>query len=217
VLVLDAAQSVPHLPTDVLELDCDFLAFSGHKLGGPGGAGVLYGKAERLAELDWYLHGGGTVEQVVQGRPEPRGLPWRLEAGTSALEAVVGMGAAIDFLQDIGLENVEAHVCALYQYARARLADIRGARLVGQSLSPVAGHAGPLSFTIPDVPAHLIARALSDGHGICVRSGYHCAQPLHEHLGFPPSIRISFYIYNQPWEIDRFVEALAQILAHGRL
>jgi cysteine desulfurase/selenocysteine lyase len=217
VLVLDAAQSVPHLATDVLELDCDFLAFSGHKLGGPAGAGALYGKAERLAQLDWYLHGGGTVEQVVQGVPVPRQAPWRLEAGTPALEAVVGMGAAIDFLQDIGLENIEAHVCALYQYARARLAGIRGARLIGQPLSPVAGHAGPLSFTVPDVPAHLIARALSDGHGICVRSGYHCAQPLHEHLGSPPTVRISFYLYNQPWEIDRFFEVLAQILAHGRL
>ena len=185
----------------------------------PGRAGPPSdGKAgSRPPQLDWYLHGGGTVEQVVQGTPVPRQAPWRLEAGTPALEAVVGMGAAIDFLQDIGLENIEAHVCALYQYARARLAGIRGARLIGQPLSPVAGHAGPLSFTIPDVPAHLIARALSDGHGICVRYGYHCAQPLHEHLGSPPTVRVSFYLYNQPWEIDRFFEVLAQILAHGRL
>jgi cysteine desulfurase/selenocysteine lyase len=215
VLVLDAAQSVPHLPTDVLELDCDFLAFSGHKLGGPGGSGVLYGKAERLAELDWYLHGGGTVEQVAQGIPQPRQVPWRFEAGTPALEAVVGLGAAIDFLQDIGLENVEAHVCALYRYARSRLAEVRGARLVGPE-SPTAGHAGPLSFTFPDAPAHMIARALSDGHGICVRSGYHCAQPLHEFLELPPTVRASFYLYNQPWEIDRLFEALAQVRAHGR-
>jgi cysteine desulfurase/selenocysteine lyase len=215
VLVLDAAQSVPHLPTDVLELDCDFLAFSGHKLCGPSGVGVLYGKAERLAELDWHFQGGGTVEQVVQGVPQPRQAPWRFEAGTPAIEAVIGLGAAVDYLQEIGLENVEAHVRTLYALARARLKLVRGARVVGPE-AVGDGHAGPLSFTVAGVPAHLIARALSDGHGICVRSGYHCAQPLHEHLGVPPTVRLSFYLYNTPEEVDLVFAALAQVLAHGR-
>jgi cysteine desulfurase/selenocysteine lyase len=215
VLVLDAAQSVPHAPIDVLNLDCDFLVFSGHKVCGPSGIGVLYGKAERLAELSWYLHGGGTVEQVTHGTPGPRQAPWRFEAGTPAIEAAVGLGAAIDYLLAIGLENVEGHVRLLHDHARGRLVGLPGARLLGPEV-PADGHAGPVSFTLADIPAHLLARALSDSHGICVRSGYHCAQPLHEHLGFPPTLRISFALYNQPREIDLCFEALAQILSHGR-
>jgi cysteine desulfurase/selenocysteine lyase len=215
VLVLDGAQAIPHTPTDVLELDCDFLAFSAHKMCGPSGVGVLYGKAERLAELDDYLQGGGTVEQVVQGTPQPKQPPWRFEAGTPPIEAVVGLGAAVDYLQTIGLEDVQAHVRLLYRQARERLRAVPGARLLGPQ-DPADGHAGPLSFVVANTPSHLIARALSDGHGICVRSGFHCAQPLHEHLGWPPTVRLSFYLYNQPWEIDLVFETLAQILAHGR-
>jgi cysteine desulfurase/selenocysteine lyase len=215
VLVLDGAQSVPHTPTDVLALDCDFLAFSGHKMCGPSGVGALYGKAERLAELDWYLHGGGTVEQVVQGTPQPKQAPWRFEAGTPAVEAAVGFGAAVDYLQAIGLEVVQAHARQLYAQARERLRAVPGARLLGPQ-PPPAGHAGPLSFVVGNTPSHLIARALSDSHGICVRSGFHCAQPLHEHLQWPPTVRLSFYLYNQPWEIDLFFELLGQVLSHGR-
>jgi cysteine desulfurase/selenocysteine lyase len=215
VLVLDGAQSVPHTPVDVLDLDCDFLAFSGHKLGSPSGVGVLYGKAERLAELDWYLRGGGTVEQVNHGVPQRRPAPWCFEAGTPAIEAAVGLGSAITYLEEIGLDRIQAHVCALYQQARARLAEIPGARLLGPQ-NPGEGRAGPLSFTLPRTPAHLLARALSDAHGICVRSGYHCAQGLHESLGFAPTLRLSFYVYNQPFEIDLAFEALAKVLSHGR-
>jgi cysteine desulfurase/selenocysteine lyase len=215
VLVLDGAQSVPHCPIDVLELGCDFLAFSSHKMCGPSGVGVLYGKAERLAELDGYLSGGGTVEQVVGGAAEPKQPPWRFEAGTPPIEAVIGLGAAVDYLQEVGLENVEGHVRRLYAQARQRLQTLPGVRILGPSAAE-RGCAGPLSFTIPNTPSPLIARALSDGHGICVRSGYHCAQPLHESLRFPPTVRLSFSLYNQPWEIDHFFEALAQILSHGR-
>ena len=174
VLVLDAAQSVPHLETDVLELACDFLAFSGHKLGGPGGAGVLYGKAERLAELDWYLHGGGTVEQVVQEPPAARLgplAPWRREPPPWRLSWAWERA------------STSLHGTSAWRTSRRTSAPSTrapepgwpasaGRAPIGQPLSPVAGHAGPLSFTIPDVPAHLIARALSDGHGSCVRSGY---------------------------------------------
>jgi cysteine desulfurase/selenocysteine lyase len=212
VLVVDAAQSVPHAPIDVQELGCDFLAFSGHKMCGPSGVGVLFGKAERLAEIDWYLRGGGTVEEVASGIPKVKQSPWRFEAGTPAIEGVVGLGAAVDYLQTIGPENVEAHGRQLYQQARARLEALPGARLLG---TPIEGLTGPLSFTVANVPSHLLARALSDAWGICVRSGYHCAQGLHEQLRAPPSLRLSFYLYNQPWEIDLAFEALECTLRPG--
>jgi cysteine desulfurase/selenocysteine lyase len=212
ILVVDAAQSAPHTPLDVQELDCDFLAFSGHKLGGPSGVGVLYGKAERLAQLEGYPQGGGTAEEVVGGIGRARPAPWRFEAGTPAIEAVVGLGAAVTYLQGIGPENVEAHCQRLRQQAWERLREMPGVRVLGPHSGCDAG-AGPLSFTVADVPSHLIARSLSDSAGICVRSGYHCAQPLHEQLRSPPSVRLSFYLYNQPWEIDRFFEALGRLLA----
>jgi cysteine desulfurase/selenocysteine lyase len=213
-LVVDAAQSAPHLPLDVQELGCDFLAFSGHKLGSPAGVGVLYGRAERLAELDWYLHGGGTVEEVAGGVPKARQAPWRFEAGTPAIEAVVGFGAALDYLQGIGLERVEAHCRELYELARRRLRAVAGLSFLG---GPDAGEGrtGPLAFTLAGTLSHMLARTLSDVSGICVRSGYHCAQPLHEHFRSPPSVRLSFYLYNQPWEIDLFVEALERIRSGG--
>ena len=214
VLVVDAAQSAPHLPIDVQELGCDFLAFSGHKMGGPSGVGVLFGKAERLAELDWYLHGGGTVEEVAHGIPTAKQAPWRFEAGTPAIESVVGFGAAIDYLQAIGLECVDAHCRALYRRALGRLRAVPGVRLLGDR-DGGEGRTGPLSFVAANSPSHLIARALSDAWGICARSGYHCAQSLHEHLQSPPSLRLSFALYNQPWEIDLFVEALDRILSQG--
>ena len=212
-VLLDAAQSVPHVPIDVQELDCDFLAFSGHKLGSPAGVGVLYGKAERLAELDWYLRGGGTVEEVVGGVPKARSAPWRFEAGTPAVEAVIGLGAAVDYLQAVGPDRVEAHCRALRAHARERFAALPGVRLLG---SPgVTGLSGPLSFTVAHALSHMLARGLSDSAGICVRSGYHCAQPLHEALGSPPSVRVSFAAYNQPWEIDRCAEAVARLAARA--
>jgi cysteine desulfurase/selenocysteine lyase len=211
VLVVDGAQSVPHVPVDVHELGCDYLAFSGHKMGGPSGIGVLFGKAERLAELDWYLQGGGTVEEVAAAGPKARQAPWRFEAGTPAIEGAIGLGAAVDYLQAIGLEEVEAHCRHLHRLARTRLQTVRGVRLLGET----TGASGPISFTLTNVLSHMVARALSDAWGICARSGYHCAQPLHEHLHAPPSLRLSFYLYNQPWEIDRFFEALDRILPKG--
>jgi cysteine desulfurase/selenocysteine lyase len=212
ILVVDAAQSAPHMPVDVQELDCDFLAFSGHKLGGPSGVGVLYGKAERLAELEGYPQGGGMAEEVIGGIGRARHAPWRFEAGTPAIEAVVGLGAAVTYLQTIGPEKVEAHCRLLRQLARERLREMPGVRVLGPLSGSDAG-SGPLSFTVADVPSHLIARSLSDSAGICVRSGYHCAQPLHEQIQSPPSVRLSFYLYNQPWEIDYFFEALRRLLA----
>lgn len=215
ILVVDGAQSVPHLPVDVLELGCDFLAFSSHKMYGPSGVGVLYGKAERLVELDWYLHGGGVVEEVAAGVPKARLSPWRFEAGTPAIEGVIGFGAAIDYLQAIGMEQVESHCRHLNSLARKRLLTVPGVRLLGV-VDAEEQPTGPISFTVGNMLSHMVARALSDAWGICVRSGYHCAQPLHEHLRTPPSLRVSFGLYNQPWELDLFFEALDRILHHTK-
>jgi cysteine desulfurase/selenocysteine lyase len=214
-LVVDAAQSVPHLPVDVRELGCDFLAFSGHKMGGPSGVGVLYGRAERLAELDWYLSGGGTVEEVASGVPKAKQAPWRFEAGTPAIESVVGLGAAVDYLQSIDPECVETHCRLLRRQARRCLQTVAGVRVVGDQTADNEP-SGPLSFTVANTLSHMIARALSDAWGICARSGYHCAQPLHEHFHSPPSLRLSFALYNQPWEIELFFDALDQILYQGQ-
>jgi cysteine desulfurase / selenocysteine lyase len=214
ILVVDGAQSVPHLPIDVQELGCDFFAFSGHKVGGPTGVGVLYGKAERLAELDWYLMGGGTVEEVAAGLPKARQSPWRFEAGTPAVEATVGLGAAVDYLQAVGPERVQTHCRLLRQRACQQLQRIRGVCMLGNAHAE-DGFSGPLSFTVANTLSHMVARGLSDAWGICVRSGYHCTQPLHEHLGSPPSLRLSFAMYNQPWEIDCFLEALTALLSRA--
>jgi cysteine desulfurase/selenocysteine lyase len=215
VLVVDGAQSVPHRPIDVQELGCDFLAFSGHKMCGPSGVGVLYGKAERLAELEWHLRAGGTVEGVTHGEPRPRQPPWRFEAGTPPIEGVVGLGAAVDYLRAVGLEEIDTHCRALRAEALRRLQGLPGARVLGGAGDEDGG--GPLSFTVPGAPAHTLARGLSDRFGICVRSGHHCAEPLHESLRSPPSLRLSFYLYNQPWEIGHFFEALGRLLiAAGR-
>lgn len=213
ILVLDGAQSVPHEPIDVHELDCDFLAFSSHKMCGPSGSGALYGKAEQLARLDWHLHGGNTVESVQRGMPIAKQPPWRFEAGTPAIEAAVGFGAAATFLQEIGLDRIAAHHRILRRQAVGGLQKIPGVALVGSRSA--ADQCGPLSFTVTGAPAHLLARILSDRHGICVRSGFHCAQPLHEALQLSASVRLSTYLYNQPWELGAFFEALAATVSLG--
>jgi cysteine desulfurase/selenocysteine lyase len=213
-LVLDGAQSVPHRAIDVQELDCDLLAFSSHKMCGPSGVGILYGKAERLAELDWYLRGGGTIERIEQGVPVSKQAPWRFEAGTPPIEAVVGLGAAVVYLQQIGLERIEAHNRVLRRMALKRLQALPGMNILGPRED---ASAGPLSFTLDGTSAHVVARSLSDGYGICIRSGFHCAQPLHDQLHSTPTARLSFYLYNQPSDLDRLFEALTSILKVRRL
>ena len=210
ILVLDGAQSVPHSVVDVQELDCDFLAFSSHKMCGPSGVGILYGKAERLAEIDWYLRGGGTIERIDQGIPVSKQAPWRFEAGTPAIEAVVGLGAAAAYLQQIGLDRIEAHNRALRQMAWDGLRGLPGVGVLGP---PGAAAAGPISFTVAGTSAHVLARTLSDGYGICIRSGFHCAQGLHDQLSLTPTGRLSFYLYNQRFDLGFLFEALNAILS----
>jgi cysteine desulfurase / selenocysteine lyase len=216
ILVLDAAQSVPRRPVDVRRIDCDFLAFSGHKLGGPAGIGVLYGKAGRLAELGWHFRGGSTVEGVEKGGTSvvPRAIPWRLEAGTPAIEAAVGLGAAIDFLEEIGLDAIQAHEQSLVRLALRKIEEcLPGVGMIGPRDDR---REGPISLILAGLSPHTIARSLSDAHGICVRSGFHCAQPLHEALNCPATLRASFGPYNTEREVEVFVEALAELAGlHG--
>jgi cysteine desulfurase/selenocysteine lyase len=213
-LVLDGAQAVPHGDTDVHELGCDFLAFSAHKLGGPTGVGALYGRAERLAELRPYQKGGGTIEQYTAEGIVHRQPPWQFEAGTPAIEATVGFGAAVDFLRQVGLQRIEAHCRVLCRLAKKRLRSMRGVQVLGPPADSDK-EVGPVSFTVDGLPAHLIARGLSDLANVCVRSGFHCAQPLHAALRSPASVRMSFYVYNQPGELDRCFDALDRLLAAG--
>jgi cysteine desulfurase/selenocysteine lyase len=212
-VAVDAAQSAPHEPIDVGRLGCDFVAFSGHKLGGPTGIGVLYGRAEALAELDWYVRGGQTVEEVHRDRLVAKPPPWRFEAGTPPLEAAVGLSAAMDFLDALSLRVVADHHRRLVELALSRLgAVVPQARIVG----PTDRRRGPVAFFIPGFSPHTIARALSDGYGICVRSGFHCAQPLHEALGVPATLRASFFVYTTAEEIERFVAGVAEIVSLHR-
>jgi cysteine desulfurase / selenocysteine lyase len=208
VLVVDAAQSAGRVPLDVRELDCDFLALSGHKMYGPSGIGALYAKAEHWLRMKPCLLGGGTVETVSSNDSDWRDVPWRFEAGTPAIEAALGLGAAVDYLQAVGMDAVAEHERELTRYARQKLSTLRRCRLLDATRDAV----GVLSFYIEDESSHVIARTLSDRAGICVRSGHHCAQPLHESLKLPPTLRLSFGVYNQPEDVDRCVAALEEIL-----
>ncbi len=212
-LVVDAAQSVPHETVDVYELKCDFLAFSGHKLGAPTGVGVLFGKAEHLDRIQWYQRGGATVEEVHADRVAPKDMPWRLEAGTPAVESVVGLAAAIQFLESVGMEKIQEHQHKLARHAIKQIhIKLPSLSILGPTDVPTAG---PVSLVQRLVSPHLIARGLSDRYRICVRSGFHCAQPLHEALGVPASLRLSFYLYNTIEEIDLTVDAIGKLLAVG--
>lgn len=209
ILVVDAAQSAPHVELDVVNLDCDFLVFSGHKLGGPTGCGVLFGKADHLERMDWYLRGGSTVEEVHEQGAVPKAPPWRFEAGTPPVEAAVGLAEAIHFLSRVGWDRIGGHQRTLARHAVDRInAALPRARIVGGN----SDRAGPVSVVVPGVSPHLLARALSDRFGICARSGFMCAQPLHEALGLAGSLRFSFYLYNTPSELDVAVDALRTLI-----
>lgn len=208
ILVVDAAQAIGRIPVDVQALDCDFLAFSGHKMYGPTGIGVLFGKAERLLQLQPALRGGGTVESVHANASEWRSIPWRFEAGTPPIEAVLGLSAAVKFLQELGMEEISKHESELAEYAFGQLRVIPNITIIGPGKD--TRRAGVLSFYIRNESSHVVARTLSDRYGICLRSGHHCAQPLHDHLQVPASLRMSFGVYTTKDEIDRCIFALSE-------
>ncbi len=203
--LVDAAQSVPHMPVDVQDIDCDFAAFSGHKMLGPMGIGVLYGKAERLEGMPPFLVGGEMIREVHTTGATWKDLPYKFEAGTPNVSGAIGLGAAVDYLQNIGMRNVHDHEKEIGGYALARMKEVEGLEIYGPM--NVDHRVGVISFNLGDIHAHDLASIL-DEDGIAIRSGHQCAQPLMEFLQVPATSRASFYIYNTKAEVDVFIEAL---------
>jgi cysteine desulfurase/selenocysteine lyase len=203
----DGAQSVPHQPVDVQALDVDFLAFSGHKMCGPTGIGILYGKRDLLEAMPPYIGGGDMIRRVMLDGSTWNDLPYKFEAGTPAIAEAIGLGAAVDYLTSIGMEAIAAHEHRIVEYAHKRLSEIPGLRL----LAPPAGQRnGVATFTLREAHPHDIAQLL-DYEGIAIRAGHHCAMPLHEKLGISATARASFYLYSTPQEVDQLAEGLYKV------
>ncbi|RCK76121.1 MAG: Cysteine desulfurase [Anaerolineae bacterium] len=207
ITLLDGAQSVPHFRVDVQELDVDFLAFSGHKMCGPTGIGVLYGKKEHLENMPPFLGGGDMIKRVSLGSFKPNELPYKFEAGTPAIAEAIGLGVAIDYLSQIGMDLIARHEHALVSYALERLSEIPNLRIFGPSADKKGG---VVSFVMDGVHAHDISQIL-DQYGIAIRAGHHCAMPLHEKFQIPATARASFYLYNTFQEIDHLVNAIYRV------
>src|SRR5438093_7517450 len=202
-VLIDGAQAAPHLEIDVRSLDCDFYAFSGHKLYGPTGVGVLYGKAALLQAMPPYQGGGDMIREVTFARTTFNDLPYKFEAGTPHIAGGIGLGAAIDYLNTVGLPAIAAHEQALLAYATERAAGIAGLRLIGTARDK----ASILSFTVEGVHPHDVGTILDD-EGVAVRAGHHCAMPVMAHFGVPATVRASFALYNTVEEVDVLVRAV---------
>jgi cysteine desulfurase / selenocysteine lyase len=206
-VLIDAAQSVPHMPTNVAALNADFIAFSGHKMLGPTGIGVLWGREKLLDAMPPFRGGGSMINRVYLDHFTPAELPAKFEAGTPPIAPAIALGAAIDYLNVIGIANVQRHEHELVRYAYERLLEIDGLKILGP---PPEKRAGLVSFTLPEPHPHDVAQLL-DQQGIAVRAGHHCTQPLHDRLNITASSRASFYLYNTPAEVDLLVDVLSQI------
>ncbi len=207
VVLVDAAQSVPHHPTDVTTLGVDFLAFSGHKMLGPSGCGVLYGRYDLLDAMPPFLGGGSMIRRVKLEGFEPAELPQKFEAGTPPIVPAIGLGAAVDYLRQVGLEAIERHELRLTEYAHHLLEGIEGVRILGPNPRQKGGI---VSFTLDRIHAHDVAQVL-DRHGVAVRAGHHCAMPLHKRYGISATTRASFYFYNTLEEVDKLAEGIEQV------
>ena len=203
--VLDACQSVPHMPVDFHALDVDFAAFSGHKMCGPSGIGVLYGKAEHLKALPPFLTGGSMIEVVKMEGTTFAAPPQRFEAGTQMTSQVVGLGAAVKYLSEIGMDNIQAHEHELTEYALEQLNQIEGLTIVGPTTAERRG--GAISFLVDGVHPHDMGQVLDD-QGVAIRVGHHCAWPVHRAVGVQSTARASFYLYNTREEVDQLVAAI---------
>ncbi|HEM3213719.1 cysteine desulfurase [Streptococcus suis] len=204
-LVVDGAQSVPHMAVNVQELDVDFFAFSGHKMLGPTGIGVLYGKEELLNLMSPVEFGGEMIDFVYEQSATWKELPWKFEAGTPNIAGAIGLGAAVDYLTEIGMDAIQAHEAELVDYVFPKLQAIPGLTIYGsQDLSK---RTGVIAFNLDDLHPHDVATAL-DYEGVAVRAGHHCAQPLLRYLQVPATVRASFYIYNTKADCDKLVEAI---------
>ncbi len=204
---MDGAQWVGHLPTDVRALDVDFLAFSAHKMLGPGGVGVLYARQELLAEMPPFLGGGGMVSTVTREGFTPADSPAKFEAGTPPIASVIAFHAALDYLDHVGLESIHQHGRDLVTYAHRQLGEIRGVRLLGPSPEKKSAL---VSFVVDDLHPHDVAHLLNT-QGVAIRAGQHCAMPLHQRLGLTASLRASFYLYNTTAEVAALAAALTQV------
>ncbi|MGA8914166.1 MAG: cysteine desulfurase [Nitrososphaeraceae archaeon] len=206
-VLVDGAQSVPHMPVDVQDMDCDFMAFSAHKMLGPTGVGVLYVKREILNEMPPFIGGGDMIKEVHKNETKYNDLPYKFEGGTPNIADVIGFGAAIDYLNKIGMDKVREHEMDVTNYAIEAIAGVKGVSIYGPSNSNHRG--GVVSFNIGDIHPHDLATIMND-HGIAIRSGHHCAQVLMERLDVAATSRTSFYIYNTKEEVDTFINALDQ-------
>ncbi|GAA5345338.1 cysteine desulfurase/selenocysteine lyase [Planifilum fimeticola] len=203
VIVVDGAQSVPHMKVDVQELDVDFLAFSGHKMMAPTGIGVLYGRESLLEGMEPLEYGGEMIDHVDLYESTWKELPWKFEGGTPIIAGAVGLAAAIDYLESVGMDNIHRHDKELAAYALKRLEEVEGITVYG----PRENRTGLVTFNLEGVHPHDVATVL-DAEGIAVRAGHHCAQPLMRWLGVTATVRASFYLYNDESDIDRLVEGI---------
>lgn len=206
-IMVDGAQSVPHMPVDVQKLDCDFMAFSAHKMLGPTGVGVLYVKKQILDKMRPFIGGGDMIKEVHKQETRYNDLPYKFEGGTPNIADVIGFGAAIDYLSEIGMERIREHEIELTRYAIKQIMGVKGVTLYGPQDANHRG--GVVSFNIGDIHPHDLATIMND-YGVAIRSGHHCAQVLMERLDVSATSRASFYIYNSKEEVDVFIKALEQ-------
>jgi cysteine desulfurase/selenocysteine lyase len=209
VALVDAAQSVPHLPVDVQALDADFLCFSSHKMLGPTGIGVLYGKRDLLEAMPPFMGGGDMIRTVSLRESTWNDLPWKFEAGTPAIAEAIGLGAAVDYLNALGMEHVAAHEREITTYALEQLSQVPGLTIYGP---PASQRGGVVSFTLGDIHPHDLASILDQEAGVAIRAGHHCAQPLMQRFGLSATARASFYVYTTRQEIDTLVQGLHKAL-----
>jgi len=206
-VLLDAAQTVNHRPVNVEELDCDFLAFSGHKLYGPTGIGVLYGKEKLLDAMSPFMGGGDMISKVTFEETTFNELPFKFEAGTSNIAGAIGLGAAIDYVSSIGMEKIAAHEASLLEYATQRLKEVPGLKIIGNAKYK----SGVISFIFDNIHPHDVGTLL-DYEGIAIRAGHHCTQPVMERYNIPATSRASFGLYNTIEEVDILVDALKKVI-----
>jgi cysteine desulfurase/selenocysteine lyase len=208
IVVIDGAQSIPHMPVDIKELGADFYAFSAHKMCGPTGIGVLFGKKEMLESMSPFFGGGDMIKKVTFEGYKANELPYKFEAGTPAIAEAIGFGAAIDYLASLGMEEIYNHEKQLASYAYDALSEIEGLEMLGPGADE---RCGVLSFTLEGIHPHDIAQLL-DQVGIAVRAGHHCAMPLHEKLAIPASTRASLYLYNSKADVDALISGLRKVI-----
>ena len=208
ITIVDGAQSVPHIPVNVCDLNADFLAFSGHKMCGPSGIGVLFGKKELLQTMPPFLGGGDMIKRVELSKFTTNEIPYKFEAGTPAITEAIGLGEAVEYLNSVGMDNIAKHEQEILAYALERLVEVPGVKIYG----PEAQEKGAVvSFTMNAAHPHDISEILNS-EGIAIRAGHHCAMPLHEKFNLPASARASFYLYNTIEEVDRLAESLYSVL-----